>query len=225
MDRKIKNKKKKLLVASGIILLMLVLAVICWHWLTPVKIGSSYHLGELEEDQAVLVVRDYAIWEQMIVVDSCGKWKYFSEDEMGRGWLAQFNNDLYWGRITWADVYDEIIKSKDIPYRKGRVSKRLLDWAINIDPKGVEKVQEQYSHALDASISSFDPGIIESKGYRYYAIIRTGEQREEVLIETLGPSVQYPEEESLTCYTGDVRLRMMRRRLEKLQKKCDMHFD
>lgn len=225
MKGKIKNKKKILLLASGIILFMLVLAVICWHWLTPVQIGSRYSLEELEENQAVLVVKSITD-DDIIVVDRKGGWKHYDSGKVGRWWLAQFNNDLYYGRITQADVDDEILKNKDIPYGKGRVSRFLLDWAINIEAEDVEKVQEEYYRVLESTLPwSRGPFFAPPRVYRYYAIIGTGEPREEVLIETLGSSLVYPGEESLTCYTGDIRLRMMRRKLEKLQKKCDMYFD
>lgn len=89
----------------------------------------------------------------------------------------------------------------------------------------MEKVQAEYDYAVEVAVPPTHVDAILPCVYQYYAVAGAGEQREAVLVETLGSSLVYPGEESLTCYTGDIRLRMMRRKLEKLQMKCDMYFD
>ena len=210
------RRKNKIILAFSVTLIIIgILLAFCWKCWTPAKIGNKYQLEDVEEGHAVLVIKD-DFYAEYIVVDSTGKWKYFDvtkniAKEQLMAWYSNIQSKTRW------EISNEIVKNDQIPYQKGRINKQLLKWAINVESVHLEgnvDVEEIYNPTPKEGYPPSD-SYGSPWAYCYYAIPPSQENEEGVFIGRGG-------QENVVCGVKDIRIMLIRAKLEKLQEEVGM---
>ena len=204
------RRRTKVILGVGVVWITLgILLMFGWKYWTPAQIGNKYQLKDVEEGHAVLVVEDQ-FDAQYIVIDKMGRWKYFN--------LRHNSTDeqLAWYRNIQArpiqEISDKILENDKIPYQKGRINKQLLKWAINVESVQLEgnvEAESVYNH------KSMGESLRKIWAYRYYAMPPNQENEEGVFIGRGG-------QENVVCDVKDIRIMLIRAKLEKLQEEVGM---
>ena len=209
------RRKNKIILAFSVTLIILcILLVFCWKCWTPAMIGNKYRLEDVEKGHAVLVVKnEFAL--EYIVVGSTGKWKYYNL------YKTVTDEEVAWYRKIESrpiqEKGDKILENNQIPYQKGRINKQLLKWAINVESVQLEgnvDVEEIYNPTPK---EGYPPSDIYGSpiAYCYYAMPPNQEDEEGVFIGRGG-------QENVVCGVKDIRIMLIRAKLEKLQEEVGM---
>lgn len=204
------RKRKHFLIILGAVLALILAGaggVLLWQRWTPAQIGNKYRLEDLEPGQTVLALEVSSLRQSYLVVDSQGRWKYVTpqeewDDETSR-WFRQHE---YYPRIELCDL---LLENDVFPYGKGRVPRKLLKWAVNMESAALKSVPEENEEPKNGGCV---PHIIS--GYEYWAIVGMGKERKEVLLR---------EEErdsyatKVTAWSDDIRVALMCNTLDLLK--------
>ena len=209
------RRKNKIILAFSVTLIIIgILLVFCWKCWTPAKIGDKYRLEDVEKGHAVLVVDDQFAPEY-IVVDSTGKWKYYNF------YRTVIDEEVEWYRNIQArpiqEIGNKILENDKIPYQKGRINKQLLKWAINVENiqlEGNVDIKEVYNPTPKEGYPPSD-SYGSPWAYRYYAMPPNQKNEEGVFIGRGG-------QENVVCGVKDIRIMLIRAKLEKLQEEVGM---
>lgn len=148
------RKRKHLLIILGVVLALILAGaggVLLWQRWTPAQIGNKYRLEDLEPGQAVLAIESF---DSFLVVDNQGKWKYVVPREEWYDETKQwFRRYKYYPHL---ELYELLLENNKLPYGKGRVPKKLLEWAVNIETVALERVTKKDERPKDGASCSID---------------------------------------------------------------------
>lgn len=170
------KKRKRLLIILGAVLALLLAGAggaLLWQRWTPAQIGDRVRLEDLEPNQAVLALGAGGLAEEYLVVDNRGRWKLVFPNGWDDETLQWFRQHEYYPRV---EFYDLLLENDAFPYGKGRVPRRLLKWAINMESAALKSVPEEKEPINRGCV----PHI--TLEYEYWAIARVGDERKEVLL-------------------------------------------
>lgn len=202
-----KGKKKKcLLTILGVVLALLLAGggVLLWQRWTPAQIGDRYQLEDLEPNQAVLALRVRGLSNSYIVVDSQGRWKHVTPleewDDETKRWFHQHD---HYPRV---ELYDLLLENDKFPYGKGRVPRKLLEWAVNMESAARKRNPEEDKRTVGWShITSI---------YEYWVVAGVGENRKEVLLRRERTNSYAMK---VTAWSDDIRVVLMCDKLDLLR--------
>ncbi|MBO5098135.1 MAG: hypothetical protein J6B96_07475 [Agathobacter sp.] len=168
-----------------------------------IPIEKKYHLEDVEDNQAVMLV-EYAAGRtfKTALVTKSGRWKCVDRTDI---WQANFALPVK-DRRSFMEIIDEVMEDETIPYQetKLKLSKNLLNKAINLPGfrfSYVEKT-DMYETCTEAACC-------------YYAIVGTGDDRRPQLIGKIGqePFVRM----NATKLRFDIDIILMIQKLDRLE--------
>lgn len=201
------KRKKHLLIILSITLILLLAGVggvLLWQRWTPAQIGDRYRLEDLESNQAVLALESV---NSYLVVDNQGRWKYVSpNEEWDDETLQWFRRYELYPRI---ELYELFLENDALPYGKGRVPRKLLEWAVNMESVKLESIPEEKSEEEDYTTNCF----ALTSAREYWGIAGVGEKRKEILLRV---EVWDGHAAEVTTWSDDIRVALMCNKLDLL---------